>query len=50
LSNEDAFKPEADAPMEKVFDPEDFLNNDVAERRAMRLVLLESDEAPAVAL
>jgi hypothetical protein len=50
LSNEDAFKPEADTLMEKVFDPEDFVNNNIAECRALRLALRESKEVAAVAL
>jgi hypothetical protein len=44
LSNEDAFKPEADALMEKVFDPEDFVNNNIAECRALWLALCNGPE------
>jgi hypothetical protein len=41
LSNKDAFELEADAPTEKVFGPEDFVNDDEAERRAKELALHE---------
>jgi hypothetical protein len=47
LSNEDAFKPEADVSVVKVFGPEDFVHDDEDERRAMELARLESEAAAA---
>jgi hypothetical protein len=41
LSDEDAFKPEANAPAEKVFGPDDFVNDDETERCTMELALHE---------